>query len=213
MRGTIAIDPESGARLSRESEYPYDGSFTRDDEGKYFHNPPSAVKAQTPIKDQHADNACSADWNSTREGALTTGELNSKHTALGAYFRRQAEAHGEHDPKVARKAGLAFKQLRSSTDAIDVFVWYATAQRLHEKGFDVRWMRGSVEPRCPVCLSACKPDYPGFRCASAPSEHRNVDAKIHHRVAEVHEATWGDEEGYEKPERVTAFDPPEAADA
>lgn len=207
MRGDIAIDPQSGAELSSEREYPFDGTFHITSDA-HFHDPPSAVSARTPDPDTYAA------WSEEREGALTTGELLSTTEALTAHFRRSAHSEDDPNPKRARAANLAFKQVFAAYEGpgasrpIDVFAWYAVAQRLDAKGYDVRWMRDHIIPRCPHCTSSCKPGYDGVRCASAPMDHGHIRDAIHETVAEIYEKVWDGEI-----ERVTAFDPPEARDA
>lgn len=206
-RGEISLDPQSGAELGREREYPFDGTFhiTSD---RHYHDPPSAVSARTPDRDTFAA------WSPDREGALTTGEFHTTAEGLTAHFRRSADAEDDVDPKRARAANLAFKQVFAAYQGpeesrpIDVFAWYTVAQRLHEKGHAVRWMRDHIMPRCPHCRSACKPGYDGVRCASDPNRHGHVRDDIHELVADIYAKVWGDDI-----ERVTAFDPPEAEDA
>ena len=200
MRGETAIDPESGAQLSLEREFPFDGSFHRSGEGTYFHNPPEAVSARTPDPDEHAA------WDESREGALTTGADTSSPEALTAHFRREADAFDSYELDAIRAASTAFRTVRREAPrALDEFAWYSVAQRLHTKGHHVRWMRDSVLPKCPHCRSACKPSPSGVRCASAPNDHGHVREAIHARVADVYLAAFGEEI-----DRVTAFDPPEA---
>lgn len=206
MRGDISIDPQSGAELAREREYPFDGTFHITSDA-HFHDPPSAVSARTPDPDTFAA------WSPDREGALTTGEFLSTADALTAHIRRAADSEGEVDPKRDRAANLALKQVFAAygepheSRPIDTFTLYAVAQRLHEKGYGVRWLRDHIVPRCPHCRSACKPGYDGVRCASDPNGHGHVRDDIHEKVAAVYEKVWDAEI-----DRVTAFDPPEADD-
>lgn len=199
MQGDVAIDPESGAPLAREREFPFDGSFHRGGGRFYFHDPPSAVSARTPDPDEHTA------WDDDREGALTTGEPKSSVDALKSYFKREADAHGAYETDVLAPGLTAFEQLKLHVDAIDEFVWYAAAERIHRKGAAVPWMVGCVVPKCPHCRSDCKPGKGEVRCASSPNVHGHVRGAIHERVAELYGATWGEEI-----ERLTFMDAPGA---
>lgn len=183
-----AFDPASGAPLSEDKEFPewFDRSGVRvvQDDGLAF---------------EHA-----------REGALTNGELVSSAQGILGYFQRRARAvrQGEPDPALECAAASAIRQLRSATrndedpdaeygigtGALDVEIWYATAERLAQRGHWAAWMFDQAQPRCPHCRSTCKVREavyePDLVCASAPNRHGRVNPAIRERVQALYKAAF-----------------------
>ncbi|MFC5970091.1 hypothetical protein ACFPYI_01985 [Halomarina salina] len=169
-----AFDPQSGAPLTEERHYP--GSYR--------------IGVRTPIPHPLSN------WTSSREGALTNGELRSAQQGLLGYFRRIHRLVREPDPALDRAAALALKRLKAGPNTIDALTWYALAEYLARQGYWVAWMLDHVNARCPHCASRVK-----FRpavdrleavCASAPMDHGAVDEAIRERVAEMYEAAFDD---------------------
>ncbi|MFD1515096.1 hypothetical protein [Halomarina rubra] len=170
-----AFDPQSGAPLSRDRHYP----------GAYRHG------VRTPL------NHPNAEWDDSREGALTNGELRSAQQGLLGYFRRVQRQVRQPEPSIDRQAALALKRLKAATDAIDTFVWYALAEYLARQGHWVAWMLDHTHARSPHCASRVK-----FRpavgrleavCASAPKAHGAVDEAIRDRVGDIYTAAFDED--------------------
>lgn len=130
------------------------------------------------------------------DGELTNGVLTSSPKALLEYFQRCHQRMHEADDALYRAMALGVRQLKSKTDAWDVWVWYALAEYLTRKGYDVAWMLAFTEPRCPRCGSRIKfePSEVGFAkagCAShcgKDSNDRTIE--IRDRIEEVYETAF-----------------------
>jgi len=132
-------------------------------------------------------------------GELSNGKLVSDtSTALARYFKRTHQRrHQDDDGELYRAAALAIARLRQH-DPWDCWLWYAAAERLHRKGFDVAWMLDHVEARCPRCSSRLQyePSVSGYAhamCASscgADSNDRTIE--IVDRILDLYEAAFGD---------------------
>lgn len=142
-----AFDPATGAPLSEEKLYP----------NTYRYG------VRSPI---HHPQSC---WIRHRDEALTNGELQSSMEGLLGYFKRVHRACRAPEPSLDSAAALALKRLKAAeADAadggsdtqpreyIDVFVWYALAERLSRKGHWVSWMIDFAQPRCPHCQSVVR---------------------------------------------------------
>lgn len=185
MINECAFDPESGAPLTEDKEYPmwFDraGVRTVQDDGL----------AYTP----------------SREGALTNGELVSSADGLLGYFRRRARAVRDDDPDGALECAAAstIRQLRRASQgdetdhaigqsALDIEVWFATAERLAQRGHWAAWMFDQAIPRCPHCRSRVKVreavGEAGLVCASAPNRHGRVNEAIAERVRTLYRAAF-----------------------
>lgn len=178
MKSACRFDPETGAPLSRDTEYHPD------------YGP--GVKVRTPV--EHPD---AVDWHIGREGALTNGELRSSDRGLLGYFRRVHRLVRTPNPDLDRAAALAIKRLKASnTHELDCFLWYALAERLAAKGYWVAWMVDFAVPRCPHCASQLKfrpgVDHLEAMCASQPTTHGAVDDDIHDRVTAIYESAFDD---------------------
>jgi hypothetical protein len=97
-------------------------------------------------------------WGDRPEGFLTNGELVSSRYAIANYFRRcHLRHHDEGDDQLYRSMALAVRRLKTRTDnPWDVWIWYALAERLARKDYDVEWMLDHVEARCPRCSGVLK---------------------------------------------------------
>lgn len=123
MIGNHAFCPTSGASLSRETHY--------DEQG---------VPERAPMTDDPAP--------------LTTGQTRSSQRALVRYFRRCHGCHAEPDKELYRRASLALARLKrtaNTQEGRDEIIWYALGERLADEGFEIAWMSGYAEPRCPDC--------------------------------------------------------------
>lgn len=131
MIGEHAFCPSSGASLSQEIHH--------DEQGR---------PERAPESDDISPEA-------SLEEPLTTGERRSSKRALSAYFRRCHRRHAEGDgDELHARAALAITRLKraaSDREQLDIVVWYALAEHLKREGFDVDWMAGHAEPRCPNC--------------------------------------------------------------
>lgn len=133
MKGIHRFCPETGAELSDEKHYDNDG-------------PP--LRAPKDVDGRH--------WGDEPEGLLSNGELVSSRYALANYFRRCHQRHHDEDGALYRAMALALRRLKRETDAWDVWVWFALAERLNRKGHDVEWMRNHVDVPCPWCSGPLK---------------------------------------------------------
>lgn len=129
MKGVNRFCPRTGTRLSDEQHHDQHGASQRH-----------------PVDDLDPDH-----WGDPPLGQLTNGELVSSRVALANYFRRMHQRRHDPDDALYRAMALAVRRLKSETDAWDVWVWYALAERLDRKGFAVGWMLDHVEARCPRC--------------------------------------------------------------
>ena len=173
MKGIHKHSPTTGAELSREKRYP----------------------GTIPLRE-----SLEAD------GELTNGELVSRNaTALLRYFKRCHAKHGDPDTDLYFAAWQGIQALRAGddeeeSDPWDVWLWYSLAERLDRRGFDVDWMLGHAEPRCPRCSSRLKhkpaaAGYPkmicGASCGAETSSDRTVE--IYERIKDVYNATFPDD--------------------
>jgi len=176
MKGQHAFCPTSGAELGDERHYV-----------------DSRIPCRAPIEGTVDDS-----W--TMLGELSNGQLISSATALTSYFRRcQQEAHADYYVDLYGKAALAIRRLKSETNAWDVWIWYALAERLDRLGFDASWMRRFADPRCPRCSSQIKLEdavvgYDHLICgASCGNDSSDRTVEIYERIHDVYEATFPDE--------------------
>ena len=117
-------------------------------------------------------------------GELSNGKLVSDDaTALLRYFKRMHQRrHDTEDAALYQAAALAIKRLREA-DPWDCWLWYAAAERLHRRDFDVEWMLDHVEARCPRCSSQLQyePSVTGYafaKCASSCGADSSNDRTI-----------------------------------
>lgn len=136
-------------------------------------------------------------------GELSNGTLVSESgEAIVRYFRRCHQRHHDEAPDCYAAAALAVKRLRAE-DPWDVWVWYALAERLHRKGYDVAWMFAHAEPRCPRCSSRLQFDdaaagYPYAKCGASCSPQPDRTIEIHERVEAVYETAFDEDlDGFE----------------
>lgn len=177
-----AFDPDSGAPLEDNKQYPPGVRDGRDQGRRLVQEHPLAV---------------SGNWLDEREGSMTNGELVSSASGLLGYFRRAHRDVRDPDPALDRAAAAAIKQVRATDvgrGAIDTFAWYTTAERLARKGHWVAWMLDQCIPRCPHCRSELK-FRPGVSrlegvCATNPHRHGAVDDAVRERVAQLYEAAF-----------------------
>ncbi len=142
MKAPHAFSPSTGAPLSDDQHYP------------------------TPL---NAPTRASIDGT----GELTNGERKSSRVALQQYFERcYRRAHAGRNPPddVVRAAGTALYQLKRE-DPLDVWAWYALAERLARTGYWSTWLLSFVDLQCPRCGSRVQiePSVTGYehiRCAS-----------------------------------------------
>lgn len=177
MKGKHAFCPTSGAELTEE---------------RYYVD--SNIPYRAPV-----EGTVDESW--TLLGELTTGQLVSSSTALISYFRRcQQEAAADYYVDLYGKAAKELRRLKSETNAWDVWIWYALAERLDRVGFDTSWMLQYAEPRCPRCSSRLRYEEPtagyanmicGSSCGNEGSSDRTVE--IYERIKDVHNATFTDD--------------------
>lgn len=189
-----AFDPESGAPLSEDKEYP-----------PWYATGVRQVEQDPVTSTVGPDGA--AQWHGGREGALTNGELESSRRGLLGYFRRVLRKSRDPDPKLEMAAASALRKLKAvDSRPIDTTVWWALAERLAQEGHWSAWMFSHVIPRCPRCHSRLK-----FRaavyemdaiCATSPNRHGTVNDEIAEAVLELHEAAFDD-----VPDEPVYFDP------
>lgn len=134
MKGAHKFCPETGVDLDEERHY--------DDRG---------IPRQAPDDDLPDDH-----WGNRPMGLLTNGELVSTRLALANYFRRCHQRHHDGDDDLYCAMALALRRLKTRTDSWDVWVWYALAERLSRKGYDIDWMFYHTTPRCPRCSGPLK---------------------------------------------------------
>lgn len=190
MKGEHAFCPESGAQLS--------------DQQHWVGGPSGRV----PLR--------AADPESVPGPALeelTNGELVSRTEALIAHFRGHCP-DGAPDELVA-KAALDLRRLKSQTDAWDCWVWLALAERLDRRGFEVDWMLGCAEPRCPrpqcssrIQFGASVVGVPAMDCASRCGADSSSDrtGEIHDRIKAVYQLAFGDEAPIEQGEGLNIWE-------
>lgn len=176
-----AFDPKSGAPLSDDKVYPHTYRFG----------------VRSPVYHPHAV------WNETRDQALTNGELRSSREGLLGYFRRVHRACRPPDPSLDSAAALALTRLKTDDEddhyrgELDVFVWYALAERLARKGHWVSWMIDFAIPRCPHCYSEIRFEQ-GCRliakCGSS-ADHGMVHDDILDRVTKVYNTAFAAVDG------------------
>jgi hypothetical protein len=136
MKGVHKFSPETGVELSEEQHYDRRGIARR-------------APDDSDIDDDH--------WGDRPEGLLTNGELVSSRYALANYFRRcHLRHHDEEHDQLYRSMALALRRLKTRTDRWDVWVWYALAERLARKNYDIDWMFNYAEARCPRCSGPLK---------------------------------------------------------
>lgn len=185
-----AFDPDSGAPLEDAKDFP-PGTRRGRDQGR------------RPVQEHPL--AVTDDWVDRREGSMTNGELVSSTDGLLGYFRRAHRQVREPAPALDRAAALAIKRVKRATNsqdepigehALDVVVWYVTAERLARKGHWTAWMLDHAIPRCPHCRSALKfrPAVDGLEgvCASSPNRHGAVDDAIRDRIRELYRHAFDD---------------------
>lgn len=196
---TCRFDPETGAPLSEEKNYPSGTDRYR-------------TGVRTPV--EHPDSA----WKPSREGALTNGELRSSREGLLGYFERVHRIYtSDPNPRIDMAAATALRYLKSgdhSTYTEDSFIWYALAERIHRQlGIYTGWMLHFAVPRCPYCASECCFEEGVWHkeavCASQrsatviPDElkeqgyepgHGNVDSAIRERVINLYNAAFSSSE-------------------
>ena len=128
-------------------------------------------------------------------GELTNGRLVSNGSkALLGYFRRTHQEHAAEDVGLYRRAAVAIQSLRKQ-DPWDCWLWYALAERLHREEFDIEWMLGHADARCPRCGSQLKWEpaasgYPFARCASSCSRDRECTIEITDTILELYNAVF-----------------------
>lgn len=174
-----AFDPDSGAPLKRDKEFPPGARAGRDQGRRLVTEHPLAV---------------TDDWLEKREGSMTNGELCSSTNGLLGYFRRvHRQVREDPDPALDRAAATALKRIRgteSGTGAIDTFVWYVLAERLARKGHWAAWMLDQCIPRCPRCRSRLKfrPGVGGLEgvCATSPHRHGAVGDAVRERIRDLY---------------------------
>lgn len=178
-----AFDPDSGAPLAAEKEFPPGVRAGRDQGRRLVENHPLAV---------------TSDWGE-REGSMTNGELCSSGDGLLGYFRRVHRKVRTPNPALDRAAAAAIRQVRrtdAGRRAADTFVWYVVAERLAQRGYWSAWMLDHCIPRCPYCRSMLK-----FRpavgklegvCARNAHRHGAVDEAIRERIHELYAAAFGE---------------------
>jgi hypothetical protein len=134
MKGAHKFCPDTGVELSEEQHY--------DDRG---------ISRRAPVDELSADH-----WGDRPTGLLTNGELVSSRYALANYFRRCHQRHYDDDNDLYCSMALALRRLKTRTDRWDVWVWYALAERLARKNYNVEWMFDHAEARCPRCSGPLK---------------------------------------------------------
>lgn len=185
-----AFDPDSGAPLETEKEFPPGVRSGRDQGRRAVEEHPLAV---------------TDDWVRRREGSMTNGELVSSTDGLLGFFRRTQRQVREPDPALDRAAALAIRRIKRATNAqdepigenaLDVEVWYVAAERLARKGYWTAWMLDHAIPRCPHCSSQLKfrPAVGGLEgvCATSPSRHGAVDDAIREGIRALYAAAFDD---------------------
>ena len=142
MINECAFDPNSGAPLSRDKEYP-----------EWFDR--SGVRT---VKDDGLA------FDSDREGALTNGELVSSAEGILGYFRRRSRAvrGGDPDPALECAAATAIKQLRRATRDEDEGHSIGQSASVRRPHADPS-VRESSAPRPRRGLTARLPDGPLLR--------------------------------------------------
>lgn len=137
MKGVHKFCPDTGVDLSDEQHYDRRGISRR-------------APDDSDIADDH--------WGDHPEGLLTNGELVSSRYAIANYFRRcHRRHHDQEDAQLYRSMALAVRRLKTRTDnPWDVWIWYALAERLARKDYDVVWMLDHAEARCPRCSGVLK---------------------------------------------------------
>lgn len=135
MKGAYKFCPDTGVELTDEQHF--------DERGQSKHAPDD-------------ENLPTDHWGERPVGLLTNGELVSDRHALANYFRRCHQRTHDEDGALYRSMALALRRLKTRTDAWDVWVWYALAERLTTKDYQVEWMLNFTEARCPRCSGPLK---------------------------------------------------------
>lgn len=179
MLGTIRFDPETGAPLSEDKEYP-----------PYERGGRSGVRSPQ----RHPDSP----WTPGRDAALTNGELESSGQGLLGYFERVHRQIRDPKPELDRAAALGVKRIKADHDGIyDSMAWLVLAEYLCRRGYWVTWMLDYFTPRCPDCASSLKfkqgVDPIGY-CASS-ADHGDVDDRIRDLVVEHYNETFAEHVG------------------
>lgn len=168
MKSPHAISPSTGEPLSDEQFYPT----------------ATGAPKRTPVDGT---------------GELTNGERKSSRVALQQHFERcYRRAHDGRDAPddVVRAAGTALYQLKRE-DPVDVWAWYALAERLARKGYWATWLLSFVELQCPRCGSRVQiePTLTGYekvrcasRCGTDSSSERSV--AIAERILELYASAF-----------------------
>jgi len=181
MKGVHKFCPETGVELSKEQHYDRRG-----------------IARRAPDDSDIADYR----WGARPEGLLTNGELVSSRYAIANYFRRcHLRHHDEEHDQLYRSMALAVRRLKTRTDnPWDLWIWYALAERLARKDFDVPWMLDHVEARCPRCSGVLKfePTVRGLqaKCAVNCRDEWNqsyVDSDIEEKVLATFNTAFPDD--------------------
>lgn len=176
MIGEHRFDPATGAPLTENKSYP-----------------PADIHWAGARSPRRAEGAA---WIENRSEALTNGELQSSGNGLLGYFRYcHRRVRERPNPDTEQAAAVAIHRLKTDREhGIDVWLWFALAERLARKGHWSTWMLGFAEPRCPVndgspCHSRLKWKKGTAYCAKT-TDHRNVHNLIEEKIIDTYNAAF-----------------------
>lgn len=169
MKGIHKFAPRSGAKLSRNREYP--GSIPQRE----------ALDGSGELSN----------------GQLVSSESTALLTRLKECHGRHHNDPDVGLFLDAWEAIQQLRSDEGSPTPWDCWLWYALAEHLDRAGHDVEWMLIHVDPRCPHCSSTTKREpsvtgYPNIRCASQCRQPDDVTVDVVERVLEIYNATFNE---------------------